>query len=89
MLTIVNGKERIEVDEISGEKLSAKLSSILSLIDEMQAVDTTGITPMAHPIHQNQPLREDNAILQNNKEAVQAIAPETESGHYLVPRVLE
>ena len=55
----------------------------------MGAVDTQGVTPMAHPLHMTQPLRQDCVTEQNQRELFQSIAPQTEEGLYLVPKVIE
>ena len=55
----------------------------------MQAVDTQGIEPMAHAQDLAQRLREDRVTEQNRREALQAVAPESECGLYLVPKVIE
>ena len=68
---------------------AAKLTSIMGLIDRMQAVDTTGIAPLAHPLETTQRLRADVVTESSQREALQAIAPATEQGLYLVPRVIE
>lgn len=67
----------------------AQLSNIFGLIAEMQAVDTTGIAPMSHSQDLSQRLREDVVTATNQREAFQAIAPQTEAGLYLVPQVIE
>ncbi|MFA5824924.1 MAG: Asp-tRNA(Asn)/Glu-tRNA(Gln) amidotransferase subunit GatC [Gallionellaceae bacterium] len=67
----------------------AQLSNIFGLIAEMQAVDTTGIEPMSHSQDLSQRLREDIVTEANQREAFQAIAPQTEAGLYLVPQVIE
>ena len=67
----------------------AQLSNIFGLIAEMQAVDTTGIEPMSHSQDLSQRLREDVVTATNQREAFQAIAPQTEAGLYLVPQVIE
>lgn len=67
----------------------AQLSNIFGLIAEMQAVDTTGIAPMSHSQDLSQRLREDIVTETNQREAFQAIAPQTEAGLYLVPQVIE
>lgn len=66
-----------------------KLSGILGLIDQLQAVDTQGIEPLAHPLEITQRLRPDTVTETNQREALQSIAPATEQGLYLVPRVIE
>lgn len=67
----------------------AKLSSIMGLIDKMQAVDTSGIDPLSHPLETTQRLRADQVTESNQRDAIQSIAPATEQGLYLVPRVIE
>lgn len=65
------------------------LSTILGLVDQMNAVNTDGILPMAHPQDIAQPLREDNITEPNQREKMQSCAPATEKGLYLVPQVIE
>lgn len=65
------------------------LNSILGLVDQMQAVDTQGIAPLAHPLEAHQRLRPDAVTEHNQREAYQAVAPATENGLYLVPKVIE
>lgn len=80
---------RIEVNDIEAEKTLNKLSGILTLIEEMQAVDTTGITPMSHSQDVVQRLREDVVTATDQRELFQANAPAVDSGLYLVPKVIE
>ncbi|PKM31375.1 MAG: Asp-tRNA(Asn)/Glu-tRNA(Gln) amidotransferase GatCAB subunit C [Gammaproteobacteria bacterium HGW-Gammaproteobacteria-11] len=80
---------RIALDEQDIPATTAKLSGILELIDRMQAVDTAGIEPLAHPLETTQRLRNDQVTEQNQRDAYQAIAPATEAGLYLVPKVIE
>lgn len=65
------------------------LSNILELVEQMNSVDTVGVTPMAHPQDASQRLREDIVTETNQRERFQAIAPKTEAGLYLVPQVIE
>lgn len=80
---------RIEVTETEAEATLNKLTGILGLIEEMQAVDTTGITPMSHSQDVVQRLRPDVVTATNQREAFQKIAPAVEDGLYLVPKVIE
>jgi aspartyl-tRNA(Asn)/glutamyl-tRNA(Gln) amidotransferase subunit C len=80
---------RIEINDSEANTTLIKLSGILGLIEQMQAVDTTGITPMSHSQDLVQRLREDVVTQINQREAFQAIAPATQDGLYLVPRVVE
>ncbi len=65
------------------------MNSILGLVDQMQAVDTSGIEPLAHPLEASQRLRPDQVTESNQRDRYQAIAPATENGLYLVPKVIE
>ena len=65
------------------------LNEIFALIEEMQAVDTKGVEPMAHAQDLAQRLRDDRVTEENRRDAFQAVAPETEAGLYLVPKVIE
>lgn len=80
---------RIEVSDTDAEATLRKLSGILGLIEQMQAVDTTGITPMSHSQDVTQRLREDIVTETNQRELFQSIAPAVENGLYLVPKVIE
>ena len=80
---------RLAMTEAEIESARAQLSGIFDLIAEMQAVDTTGITPMSHAQDLSQRLREDVVTEANQRELFQAIAPQVEAGLYLVPQVIE
>ena len=66
-----------------------KLSAIIEMIDELQAVNTDAVTPMAHPLDFPQRLRVDEVTESDQREHFQSGAPEVEGGLYLVPRVIE
>ena len=80
---------RIALAEGEAEQTRNQLNGIFGLIEEMQAVDTTGIAPMAHAQDVAQRLREDCVTETDRHADFQAIAPEVEAGLYLVPRVIE
>lgn len=80
---------RIELSQAETAQTGERLNAILGLIEQLQAVDTAGVTPMAHAIAGAQRLRDDAVTETDNRSAFQAIAPETEAGLYLVPRVIE
>jgi len=77
----------VEEDEMPG--YLQQLSNILNLVEEMQAVDTTGIEPMAHAQDVVLRLRNDVATETDRRVAYQAVAPQVEAGLYLVPKVIE
>ena len=80
---------RIAVTDDELAATQQQLNRILGLIEEMRAVDTAGIEPMAHAQDLAQRLREDRVTEQNRRKALQAVAPESECGLYLVPKVIE
>ena len=89
---------RLQTSEQEANQTLTKLTGILGLIEQMQAVDTTGITPMSHSQDLVQRLREDELTATNQREAFQANAPmlgngstqkAVDNGLYLVPKVIE
>lgn len=80
---------RLAIDEASIPDYAQNLSRILDLVEQMSAVDTEGVVPMAHPLERAQRLREDVVSEANRREDFQAVAPAVEAGLYLVPKVIE
>jgi len=80
---------RLKVSEAEAAQLTERIGNILAMVDTMQAVDTSGIEPMANPMDASQRLRADKVTETNQRERFQQIAPATEDGLYLVPRVIE
>ncbi|WP_295879435.1 Asp-tRNA(Asn)/Glu-tRNA(Gln) amidotransferase subunit GatC [uncultured Thiohalocapsa sp.] len=80
---------RLQVAEADLHAYAAELSNILKLVEQMSAVDTAGVEPMAHPLHMAQRLRPDAVTEADQRTAFQAVAPATEDGLYLVPKVIE
>jgi aspartyl-tRNA(Asn)/glutamyl-tRNA(Gln) amidotransferase subunit C len=80
---------RIEVSESEAHSTQGHLNGIFQLIEQMQAVDTTGVEPMAHAQDLSQRLREDVVSESDHRAAYQAVAPDVEAGLYLVPKVIE
>lgn len=80
---------RLAVSEEEVPEYARNLSSILDLVEQMSAVDTDGVVPMAHPQEVSQRLRPDEVTEQNQREQFQAVSPQVENGLFLVPRVIE
>ena len=77
----------INADDIP--EYARNLSAILAFVEQLNAVDTRGVEPLAHPLEATQRLRADEVTETDNRENFQQVAPETESGLYLVPQVIE
>ncbi len=80
---------RIEINDADARETASRISDVLALVDQLQAVNTDGVLPMAHPLDAVQKLRPDVISETNQREAFQAIAPATQDGLYLVPKVIE
>ena len=79
----------LDVKDEDIQSYATNLSNILDLVEQMNAVDTSGVTPMSHPFDAVQRLREDVVTDPNRRDDFMAIAPQTEDGLYLVPKVIE
>ena len=80
---------RIRISEDEARRTQGQLNDILGLIEAMQAVDTEGVEPMSHGQDVTMRLREDRVTESNHRAEFQAVAPQVESGLYLVPKVIE
>jgi aspartyl-tRNA(Asn)/glutamyl-tRNA(Gln) amidotransferase subunit C len=80
---------RLELSESEAAGMRAQLNDILAMVDQMGAVDTSGVEPMSHPQEATQRLREDRVTETDQRELFQSIAPAVEDGLYLVPKVIE
>ena len=80
---------RIALSDAEIDATRSKLNGIFGLIEQLQAVDTAGVEPMSHPQELATRLREDVVTDENRREAFQQVAPQTEAGLYLVPKVIE
>ena len=80
---------RIALDESILARTTQSLGDVLALIDQLQAVDTAGLDPRAHPLDAVQRLRADEVSEPDQRAALQAIAPAVQDGLFLVPKVIE
>ncbi len=84
----------IDLDEAQATATLDQLNNIFGLVEQMKAVDTTGVEPLAQPIALFQEnlalrLRPDVATEPERRDDYQAPAPAVQDGLYLVPRVIE
>ena len=80
---------RLHISESETEEVTTRITDILALIDQMQSVDTDAVEPLAHPLDLVQRLRADKITEENQRDKLQQLAPASEDGLYLVPKVLE
>ena len=80
---------KIDINDEMIEPLAESITDILTLVDQLSAVDTQGVEALANPCDATQRLRADEVTEVNQREKFQAIAPLCEDGLYLVPKVIE
>jgi len=80
---------RLDITEDEVTATHESLSRILGLIEQMNAVDTGKVAPMAHPQDASQRMRPDQVSESDQREKYQQVAPSAEAGLYLVPKVIE
>ena len=80
---------RIAITDEAADEAAKSISDVLALVDQLQAVNTEGVLPMAHPLDAVQRLRADVVTEPNERELFQSIAPATQDGLFLVPKVIE
>jgi aspartyl-tRNA(Asn)/glutamyl-tRNA(Gln) amidotransferase subunit C len=84
---------RLELRGDEPERMLSSINSFFDIVEQMRAVDTSGIEPLAHPVAAiadiQLRLRADTASEPNNREANQQSAPAVERGLFLVPKVIE
>ncbi len=81
---------RLSINEEQIPFYASNLSKILGLVALINEAKTDNIVPMAHPMEDlTQRMRQDEVTETNERELFQSIAPETEAGLYLVPKVIE
>jgi len=96
---------RLQFDPPAAERLLGQLNGFFDIVEQMRAVDTAGVVPMAHPVDamhglpqaiadtdeigMTLRLRDDVVSEPNQREANQRSAPAVERGLFLVPKVIE
>jgi len=83
----------LDLSEAEAEAVLPQLQAVFALVEEMQAVDTSGLAPLAHPIlflrDLAQPLRTDMVTEVSHRDENMQSAPAVQDGYFLVPRVIE
>lgn len=80
---------RLEIDASEVDKYRDELSNILDLVAQMEACDTSNTQPMTHPFDATLRLREDQVTETDQHDKFQNVAPSTQDGLYLVPKVID
>jgi aspartyl-tRNA(Asn)/glutamyl-tRNA(Gln) amidotransferase subunit C len=84
---------RLELKADESERMRGQINGFFEIVEQMRAVDTTGVEPLAHPMaaiaEVSLRLRPDVVSEPNQRQANQFSAPAVESGLFLVPKVIE
>lgn len=80
---------RLTIADEQADEVATSISNVLALVDQLSSVNTDNVAPMAHPLDAVQVLRADEVSEPDVREAMQSIAPATEAGLYLVPKVID
>ncbi|MEM9243349.1 MAG: Asp-tRNA(Asn)/Glu-tRNA(Gln) amidotransferase subunit GatC [Pseudomonadota bacterium] len=80
---------RLHIDDDAIPKFAQELAKVITFVEQIQQADTDGIEPMSDPYDRHQRLREDKVSEHPDRQQFSQIAPATEAGLYLVPKVIE
>ena len=80
---------RLSLDDSQCVDYAQSLNKILDMMETLKGIDTEGVEPLKSPFDHPQPLRDDVVSESNHRDQYQAVAPETQDGLYVVPRVIE
>lgn len=80
---------RLQLGDDEKQEALESINNILTLVDQMQAVDTSEVKPLAHAFEASQRLRDDVVTETNQRDLLLANAPRSADGLFLVPKVIE
>lgn len=80
---------RLRVSPAEADGVAARIGEILAMIDQLRALDTTGIEPLAHPLDAVQRLRADEVTEADRRDELLALAPSNRNGLFVVPKVID
>lgn len=80
---------RLHISDAELANFTAEVSQIIGFAEQVQQANTESVTVMADPHDRTQRLRDDNVTEHPDRQQFQQIAPATEAGLYLVPKVIE
>ena len=80
---------RLAINAEEADGMAQALSDILDFVERLDAAAVKDLEPLAHPLDMVQRVRDDSVTESNCRDAMQAVAPHTADGLYLVPKVIE
>ncbi|ESK40537.1 Asp-tRNA(Asn)/Glu-tRNA(Gln) amidotransferase subunit GatC [Acinetobacter nectaris] len=88
-ITSIANLARLSLNDTQSNAYAQSLNKILDMMDTLKEINTDGVEPLRSPFNSPQPLRQDTISESNHREEYQEVAPSTQDGLYLVPRVIE
>ncbi|MBF7691152.1 Asp-tRNA(Asn)/Glu-tRNA(Gln) amidotransferase subunit GatC [Acinetobacter pollinis] len=88
-ITSIANLARLSLNDTQSNAYAQSLNKILDMMDTLKEINTDGVEPLKSPFNSPQPLRKDIISESNHREEYQKVAPSTQDGLYLVPRVIE
>jgi aspartyl-tRNA(Asn)/glutamyl-tRNA(Gln) amidotransferase subunit C len=79
---------RLDLTDEELELFTVQLGAVLQHAADVEALDTTGVPPTAHPLDLVNVLRDDVVRPSLDREEVLAMAPAAEDGRFRVPKIL-
>jgi aspartyl-tRNA(Asn)/glutamyl-tRNA(Gln) amidotransferase subunit C len=79
---------RIDLTEEELDLYAVQLAAVLDHAASVAALDTSGVTPTAHPLPLRNVLRPDEPRPSLRRDEILAQAPAVEDGRFKVPRIL-
>ncbi len=80
---------RLELTEQDKDKLIEQMSNILTYVEKLNELDTTGVEPTSHVLDITNVLRQDVTVGSLSQEQALGNAPDKAAGHYRVPKIIE
>jgi len=80
---------RLQLEDEAKRQIEKDLNQMVAMVNQISSVNTQNITPMAHPFEVSQRLRKDEVSEPNQRDELLKLTPQTESGLFLVPKILE
>ena len=79
---------RLELTDEELEQFTGQLAKVLDHARDVEALDTQGVPPTAHPLPLSNVLRDDIVEPSLDRAEVMAAAPSVEANQFRVPRIL-
>ncbi len=88
-VTTISYLSRLRIDKEKEEKIIQDLDNIIEFVDQLNDADTSNVDPLTNPLEKTAKTRSDQITAKNLKKELLEIAPSSNDGYFLVPRVVE